>query len=247
MSGRTAADALRVGGLQPFTTIDFPGALAAVVFVQGCPWRCLYCHNPHLQAADPAAAGGPNWAELRPWLERRRRVLDAIVFSGGEPTLDPALPAALREVRALGYRSGLHTAGMAPRRLQAVLPLLDWVGLDVKAPLDDDALHDRISGVRGAAREVRESLQALLASGVAHEVRTTTHASLLHGGPKAALLRLAVQLRGAGAARLALQACRPPATANGADAGDATLAWPDAELLQAVRAHGPDLLLRPAA
>lgn len=244
MSGRTAADALRVGGLQPFTTIDYPGAFAAVVFVQGCAWRCLYCHNPHLQAADPAVAGGPAWAELRPWLERRRRVLDAVVFSGGEPTLDPALPAALREVRALGYRTGLHTAGLSPRRLQAVLPLLDWVGLDVKAPLDDDALHDRISGVRGAARDVRASLQAVLASGVAHEVRTTTHASLLHGGPAAALVRLAAQLRGAGTARLALQACRPPAAANGSDAA---LAWPDAELLQAVRAHGPELLLRPAA
>lgn len=238
-----AAEALRIGGLQPFTTIDYPGALAAVVFVQGCPWRCLYCHNAHLQTAESPTAA-PTWAELRPWLERRRRVLDAIVFSGGEPTLDPALPSALAEARTLGYRIGLHTAGMSPRRLQAVLPLLDWVGLDVKAPLDDDALHDRITGVRGAARDVRASLDALIASGVAHEVRTTTHASLLGGGASGPLARLAGQLASAGATRLALQACRPAAAAPGAEAAPA---WPDAELLQAVRAQGPELLLRPTA
>lgn len=253
MSARAAADALAVGGLQPFTTIDFPGALAAVVFVQGCPWRCLYCHNPHLQArhalpppaAAPArpgaAARAPGWAQLRPWLQRRAGVLDAVVFSGGEPTLDPALPAAMREARALGYRVGLHSAGMSPRRLRQVLPLVHWVGLDVKAPLDDEALHERISGVRGAASAVRASVLAVLASGVAYECRTTLHASLLAGQ---ALTRLVAHLRTLGVRNWALQGCReapPPAAAAGAPP-----CWPDAETLQALRRDLPELVLRPA-
>ena len=130
-----AAEALVVGGLQPFTTIDYPGALAAVVFVQGCPWRCGYCHNPQLQPrVKPAEAAGPGWAALRPWLARRVGLIDAVVFSGGEPTLDPALPAAMAEVRAIGLKVGLHTAGIYPQRLAAALPLADWVGLDLKAP-----------------------------------------------------------------------------------------------------------------
>jgi len=239
VSVREAADALAVGGLQPFTTIDYPGALAAVVFVQGCAWRCPYCHNPHLQAPAGVAVDDPSWTGLRPWLARRARVLDALVFSGGEPTLDPALPAAMCEARALGYRIGLHTAGMSPRRLQAVLPLVDWVGLDVKAPLDDGALHDRLTGVRGAASAVSASLDALLASGVAHECRTTLHASLLMDG---ALERVVAQLAERGVARHALQACRAvgdyPAT---------SATWPEASMLAALTARHPTLVLRPAA
>lgn len=230
MSAGASADALAVGGLQPFTTIDYPGALAAVLFVQGCPWRCLYCHNPQLQPRG-AAAAGPRWAVLRPWLARRARVLDALVFSGGEPTLDPALPAAMQEARALGYRVGLHTAGLSPRRLRALLPLTDWVGLDVKAPLDDAALHDQVSGVRGAAAAVRASLDALLASGVAHECRTTVHASLLADGR---LERLAADLAHRGVARHVLQACRTPQGS----------VWPEPAAIDRLRRAHPSLGLR---
>jgi pyruvate formate lyase activating enzyme len=236
MRGTPAAEALRIGGLQPFTSIDYPGALAAVVFVQGCAWRCAYCHNPHLQARDTPPPGPP-WGELRAWLVRRRGLLDAVVFSGGEPTLDPALPAALREVRALGFRVGLHSAGMAPRRLQALLPHLDWVGLDVKAPLDDPVLHDRITGVRGAADRVRASLRALVASGVAHECRTTVHASLLAGD---ALVRLVDQLAEAQVQRGVLQACR-------SGDGPAEVPWPAPAVLAALQQRWPRLALRPTA
>lgn len=242
MNTRAAADALRIGGLQPFTTVDYPGALAAVVFVQGCPWRCAYCHNPHLQPRQaPQEVRAQTWAELRPWLQRRARVLDALVFSGGEPTLDPALPAALREARALGYRIGLHSAGMSPRRLERLLPLVDWVGLDVKAPLDDVALHDRISGVHGAAAAVRASLQALLDSGVDHECRTTVHPHLLAEG---VLARLLAQLRALGVRRWALQACRDPRNPSGS--GHA-VTWPDAAALAELRRCFPQITLRPAA
>ncbi len=121
-----ARAALRVGGVQRFTSIDYPGALAAVVFVQGCPWRCVYCHNPQLQSRQvPQPAPAPAWPDLLAWLGCRRGLLDAVVFSGGEPTADPALPQAVDEVRALGFRVGLHTAGMLPRRLRTLLPRLD--------------------------------------------------------------------------------------------------------------------------
>lgn len=190
------------------------------MFVQGCPWRCLYCHNPHLQPRD-AAPAGPNWAELRDRLARRRARLDALVFSGGEPTFDPALPAAMREVRALGFRVGLHTAGMAPRRLRAVLSLVDWVGLDIKAPLTDAALHDRITGARGAARAVR--------------------ASLLAGD---ALARLVDQLAAAGARHVVLRPCRP---ADAGASGGAPMAQPDSQHLAALRQRLPQLEWRGAS
>lgn len=233
-----SADTLAVGGLQPFTTIDYPGALAAVIFVQGCPWRCGYCHNPHLQRRQTAAdAAGPPWPTLRTWLARRRGLIDAVVFSGGEPTLDPALPAAMAEARALGLKVGLHTAGIYPQRLAEALPLADWVGLDLKAPPADDAGHDRITGVRGSAVAARRSLALLAGSGVAHEVRSTVHPAL---HDDAALHAMAEALADAGIADWVLQVCRPT---------DGSLApvppdWPPKALWPALRVRVPRLALR---
>jgi pyruvate formate lyase activating enzyme len=200
--------ALQVGGLTPFSTVDYPGQIAAVVFVQGCPWRCAYCHNPQLQCRDAVPAGvegAIRWDDLRPWFARRVGLLDAVVFSGGEPTIDPGLAAAVDEVRSLGFRVGLHTAGMAPRRLQQLLPRLDWVGLDIKAPLARSDLHDRITGRRGGAPAVRQSLALLRASGVDFECRTTVHPLLLDD---AALCALADELAAAGVRRWAVQQFR---------------------------------------
>ena len=146
------AAALRVGGLAPLSATDFPGALAAVVFCQGCPWRCGYCHNPHL--IERRGTRELAWPAVLEFLERRRGLLDAVVFSGGEPTVQHALPGAMRAARALGFGIGLHTAGMAPRRLAAVLPLADWVGMDIKAPFDD---YPRITGVRGSGNALKNS------------------------------------------------------------------------------------------
>ena len=107
---------IRVGGMTPLTSIDFPGGLAAVLFLQGCPWRCGYCHNPELLPAR-----GPvelDWAQVTAFLQRRRGLLDAVVFSGGEPTAQAALPEAIARVKAMGYRIGLHSGGMYPARLR---------------------------------------------------------------------------------------------------------------------------------
>lgn len=191
---------LRVGGVTPLTTIDYPGELAAVVYCQGCPWRCRYCHNHHLLAAD--SAGQVDWHEVSAFLQRRRGLLDAVVFSGGEPTLQRALPDAIAEVRALGFKVGLHTAGCYPDRLGAVLPLLDWVGLDIKALPGNYAA---LTGVPGSGERAWQSLGLLLDAGVAHEVRVTVHDRLL---PQAELDVLTARLYASGAQTVMLQGCR---------------------------------------
>jgi pyruvate formate lyase activating enzyme len=192
---------LRIGGFLPFTTTDYPGKLAAVVFCQGCPWRCSYCHNPHLLPAD-----GPEshaWPDILGFLEGRRGLLDAVVFSGGEPTLQRGLADAMAEVRLLGFKVGLHSAGMYPERLARLLPLLDWIGLDLKAPR---AAYPRITGTPGAGDAVFESLRLVLAAGVDHELRCTRHPDLL---PAAELAALGDELIAMGANRLVIQECRP--------------------------------------
>jgi pyruvate formate lyase activating enzyme len=162
---------LRVGGLTRCSASDYPGKLAAVVFCQGCAWRCGYCHNPELQ---PRRGGGEiAWSDVLAFLERRRGLLDAVVFSGGEPTLQRGLGRAMRAVKALGFLVGLHTAGIVPRRLAEVLPLVDWVAMDAKAPF---AEHARVTGVRGSGARARASRDLILASGVAAECHTLSRA-----------------------------------------------------------------------
>ncbi len=199
---------LRVGGLTPFTSIDFPGRLSAVVFVQGCPLRCTYCHNPHLQTRHSPVDGAPHWTQVREWLSRRQGLIDAVVFSGGEPTVDPMLPDAMRETRALGFAIGLHSAGTHPRRLAQVLPLMDWIGLDIKAPLDDSAAYDRLTGIRGSAASASACLNAVLDSGVDYEVRTTAHPLWLSD---AALVQLTRDLKRRGVRNHVLQIARSTA------------------------------------
>ena len=167
---------LRVGGLTRCSASDYPGKLAAVVYCQGCAWRCGYCHNPHLRPAR--GAHEIPWRDVRAFLERRRGLLDAVVFSGGEPTQQPSLASAMREVRALGYLVGLHTAGIVPRRLAEVLPLVDWVAMDVKAPF---AEHERVTGARGSARRAQMSRDLVRASGVASEFHTISRADSAPG------------------------------------------------------------------
>lgn len=208
---------MQVGGVVPLTTIDYPGELAAVVFCQGCPWRCRYCHNPHL--VERGLHATHQWSDVLEGLERRKGLLDAVVFSGGEPTVQRSLPNAISDVRALGFKVGLHTAGCYPERLDELLPAVDWAALDFKALPEDYAA---LTGVSGSGERVLESLEYLIESGVEHEVRVTVHDNLL---PADKLDRLLDLLADFGADNVMLQRCQtqqvydPGLEANGP-------AWP---------------------
>ena len=191
---------LRVGGLTPLTTIDYPGQLAAVIYCQGCPWRCRYCHNGHLLEND--APETINWSESLAFLKRRLGLLDAVVFSGGEPTAQSALHTALNDIRKLGFLAGLHSSGAYPSRLERVLPLLDWVGLDIKALPED---YPALTGVKGSGENAWQSLSLLQNAGVPFDVRITIHDALL---PPERLERLLDRLRDAGVSFPVLQSCR---------------------------------------
>ena len=175
--------------------------VSAVLFLQGCPWRCWYCHNPHLLRADLLAQR--EWADALAFLRRRVGLLDAVVFSGGEPTMQDALADAARQVKELGFRIGLHTGGAYPEKLEAILPLLDWVGFDVKTSFQR---YDAVNGVPGSGAKAETSLRLLVDSGVDHECRTTVHPELF---TEAGLIALSESLFAQGARRHVLQAFRP--------------------------------------
>jgi pyruvate formate lyase activating enzyme len=235
--GEPSTATIRVGGLVPFSTTDWPGRLAAVVFVQGCPWRCGYCHNPHLIPAEGPVA--EPWEDILAWLDTRRGLLDAVVFSGGEPTAAPALPAAIRAARERGFAIGLHTGGAYPRRLATVLHQLDWIGLDIKAPA---AEYLSVTAVSASGIPAFASLDLVRRSGVPFEVRTTVHPALT---PADSLLRLADELAALGVERWVLQ----PFRAVGCTDRELLAAAPhgvviDPDLLARLRAVVPGVVVR---
>ncbi|HOX55292.1 MAG TPA: anaerobic ribonucleoside-triphosphate reductase activating protein [Candidatus Paceibacterota bacterium] len=198
----SANELLPVAGVSPLTTVDFPSRLALTVFTQGCPWRCGYCHNAALRPLDQPTSW--RWRRVCELLEERRGFLEAVVFSGGEPTLHRGLEAALRTVRGKDLLTGLHTAGVFPDRLRLLLPWIDWVGLDVKAPLDKR--YAQLTGDGQSAAKVLASLELLRAAGVPLQLRTTVGPGALS---EQAFDELRRQLRALGAPEPIRQEVRP--------------------------------------
>ncbi|CAM3097561.1 anaerobic ribonucleoside-triphosphate reductase activating protein [Actinomyces slackii] len=206
------ADSLRIAGLVPMSTVDWPDHLVATVFCQGCPWNCFYCHN--LDLIPTRRPGAVAWAEVLALLERRRGLLDGVVFTGGEALRQDALADAAAEVRGMGFAVGLHTAGAYPRRLSDLVAagLVDWVGLDIKALPEH---YEAVVGRAGAGERAWACLELLVEAadrgGPGLEVRTT-----VVPGDVAAddALEVARRARAAGARVYALQQARGEGTSG---------------------------------
>lgn len=188
---------LTLGGITSFTTIDFPGRLAAVLYTQGCAWRCHYCHNSHLWPFESEHM--ISFKKVIPFLESRRGLLDGVVFCGGEPTAHEQLPEAMSTIKEMGFQVALHTTGMYPERLKAALVFCDWVGMDIKSPF---GLYEKITQKAQSGVQVRKSVSIVLESGVDYEFRTTVHPALLS---EEDILEIACDLSTMGASNFILQ------------------------------------------
>ena len=201
---RSGAADLAIAGLVPLSTCDWPDRLVATVFLQGCPWRCTYCHNASI--LDCTTPGIVGWDDVTDLLDRRVGLLDGVVFSGGEPTRQPGLGDAARQVRERGFAVGLHTAGAYPTALAQLLPVVDWVGLDIKAPA---RLYHAVTGVGGpstCADAAFASLGLVLDAGIAVQVRTTVDPTVMNDDDVA---ELTATLATMGVDNHVLQAVRP--------------------------------------
>ncbi|MEM2878936.1 MAG: anaerobic ribonucleoside-triphosphate reductase activating protein, partial [Candidatus Hadarchaeales archaeon] len=175
--------------------LDYPGKIAAIAFVGGCNFRCGFCYNRDLVLA-PDAISSISESEVLSYLESKRDWLDGLVITGGEPTLYSDLPDFLARVKSLGYSVKLDTNGSNPDMLAALIErhLVDYVALDIKAPLDDEKYHEIVgSQSNGVTGNVRRSVEILMSGNVDYEFRTTVIPEL----GREDLLRIAEQIRGA--------------------------------------------------
>ncbi len=159
---------LSVGGLVSITTVDYPDHIASVIFLQGCSWRCKYCHNSHLQSILPSES--LPWEDVLNLLKSRKGFIEAVVFSGGEPLLQDALFDAICEVKDIGFLVGLHTAGIVPSRLAQVIQYVDWIGFDIKNGFEH---YQSITNIKNSGDVAYESLRIAINANVDLEVRIT--------------------------------------------------------------------------
>jgi pyruvate formate lyase activating enzyme len=151
--------------------VDYPSKIAAVVFTPGCNLRCFFCQNRRIIDGDNVTCGTTQ-EEVLAYLGTRQGLIDAVVVSGGEPTLKSGLAGFVAEVRALGYLVKLDTNGTHPAVLAALLEagLLDYVAMDIKAPPEK---YDAICGVPVDQGAIDESIALLVDEHVDYEFRTT--------------------------------------------------------------------------
>ena len=195
-----------LAAFHPLSLIDFPGKLAAVVFTQGCNMRCPYCHNPELLSRE-APITGQSLAVDRfiEFLKGRKRRLDGVCITGGEPTQHADLPDFIRVIRNLGFAVKLDSNGSRPQVLRKLFEkgLLDYVAMDVKHALNPID-YARSCGVTLPLDRIQESIQLIKASGVDYEFRTTVVPDLHKPGDLLGIGRAV-----SGARRFALQKARP--------------------------------------
>lgn len=161
---------MRIGGLQKLTLIDYPGKVAAIIFTQGCNLRCGYCYNSGLVLERPAITISEK--SVLEFLAQRRRLLQGVVISGGEPTLHADLPEFIGTIKDLGLAVKLDTNGTQPEALVDLIQKrrVDYIAMDIKTSLEK---YDRITGISGSAQNIRRSIDLIKHSGIDFEFRTT--------------------------------------------------------------------------
>lgn len=159
---------MRIGGLQKLTLLDFPGHVACTVFLQGCNFRCPFCHNTSLVMGTEEISE----EEVLRFLNTRQGLLDGVAVTGGEPLLSAGLPDFLRKIKALGFKVKLDTNGSFPEKLRALIDekLVDYVAMDIK---NSPEKYAQTAGTDGMLDAVKESVSILMNGTVPYEFRTT--------------------------------------------------------------------------
>lgn len=162
---------MQIAGLQKMTLLDYPGRVACTIFLQGCNFRCPFCHNSDLLPGKGEALMSDK--ELLAFLEKRKGLLDGVCVTGGEPTLQKELPEFLKAIKAMGYAVKLDTNGARPEVLKEVVEAgsVDYVAMDIK---NAQERYAQTAGMKESLLlQVEESIRYLLSDKVDYEFRTT--------------------------------------------------------------------------
>jgi len=198
---------IQIGGLQKLTLIDYPGRLAATVFLIGCNFKCPWCYSSELVLPEKIKKQ-PKISEKESleFLKERKKLLEGLVLCGGEPSINKKLPALIKKIKKLGYLVKLDTNGSNPKMLKKLIKtkLIDYVAMDIKLPKER---YPEIFGKRVKIEDIEESIKILKEGKVDYEFRTTMVPTVLN---KEDILKIAKWIKGT--KRYYLQNFRPEKT-----------------------------------
>ena len=163
-----------IGGIQRTSLLDFPDKISAIVFTQGCNFNCGYCHNPDLLNSKKDIYSTDVFFEF---LDKRKGKLDGVVITGGEATLQPDLITFIKEIKARGFLVKLDTNGYRPDVIEQALPFIDYIAMDIKAPLKK---YNEITRINIDTQKIEKSIEIIMNSKVDYEFRTTVLKSQLN-------------------------------------------------------------------
>jgi pyruvate formate lyase activating enzyme len=194
---------MKIGGLQKLTLIDYPGKLAATVFLLGCNFRCSWCYSSEIVLPEKIKKHPSiSEKEVISFLEERRDLLEGVVICGGEPTINKDLEKFIKKIKELGFSVKLDTNGSNPKMLEDLIKVVDYVAMDVKVPKDK---YLKVLGIK--AENIEKSINILKESNIDYEFRTTVVPGILD---KDDILKIAKWI--SGAKKYYLQNFRPEKT-----------------------------------
>lgn len=159
-----------IGGFHRFSLIEFPGRISCIIFTQGCNFKCSYCHNPELIPFKPRTEIDENF--IFSFLKIRREKLDAVVITGGEPTLQNDLIEFISKIKELKFSVKLETNGSNYVMLEKLVKnrLLDYISMDIKAPFEK---YEKITNTKIDINGLKASIDLIKNSKIDYEFRTT--------------------------------------------------------------------------
>ncbi len=197
-----------IGGFQKFSLIDYPGKICAIIFTQGCNFRCPYCYNIELVLPEHFQTAIPE-EEIFSFLKKRKGKLDAVEITGGEPTLQPDLIKTIEKIKKMGFLVKLDTNGSNPKILEKIINLhiVDYFAMDIKNSPEN---YEKSVGVPIEPEKIKKSIRLIMKSKADYEFRTTMVKSLIK---KEDIIRIGKLIKGA--KLYALQSFNPSKTLLG--------------------------------
>jgi pyruvate formate lyase activating enzyme len=183
---------LKIKGFQKTSLIDYPGKICSVLFLPGCNYRCPYCQNPDL-IKNPDKLPDIKEDYVLSFLEKRKKLIDGVCITGGEPTIHKELPTFIKKIKEQGLLVKLDTNGSNPEIVEQLIKnkLIDYVAMDVKAPLEK---YNEVVRVNVDIEKIKETIRILMTSNIDYEFRTTV---LPKFHKKEDLLKIAKLIKGA--------------------------------------------------
>jgi len=162
---------IKLQGIMPVTMLDWKSRVACTLFMGGCNFRCPFCQNPEL-VLGPDKNPFISWNKVKNHLENKRKWLDGVVITGGEPTINNGLKDFLSMLKTMGYPTKLDTNGTRPRVLSRLIKekLVDYIAMDVKSNFNN---YSKAAGVPVDIEKIKESIHLITKSEINHEFRTT--------------------------------------------------------------------------